>query len=75
MACPIWRYPLGSGGKRVMGASHLPSAISAAIISRIKSRRSVSGEDMPVMLHSLDLFASVIHWLINDIGVSENDLV
>src|SRR5215470_11915941 len=38
---PRWRYPFGSGGKRVTTSEALPSRTSAATISRMKSRRSV----------------------------------
>src|ERR1700759_3057141 len=37
---PRWRYPFGSGGKRVTTSETLPSRTSAATISRMKSRRS-----------------------------------
>src|SRR6201986_2990385 len=37
---PRWRYPFGSGGKRVTPSETLPSRTSAATISRMKSRRS-----------------------------------
>src|ERR1051325_784184 len=39
-ACPMCRYPLGSGGKRVTMCECLPSRKSAATISRMKSNRS-----------------------------------
>jgi hypothetical protein len=35
----MWRYPLGSGGKRVTTSETLPSRTSAATISRMKSLR------------------------------------
>src|SRR5215213_294796 len=38
--CPMWRYPFGSGGKRVTTCETLPLRTSAATISRIKSLRS-----------------------------------
>ena len=37
---PMWRYPFGSGGKRVTTSETLPSRTSAATISRMKSLRS-----------------------------------
>src|SRR5215213_2230992 len=37
---PMWRYPFGSGGKRVTTAETRPSRTSAATISRMKSLRS-----------------------------------
>src|ERR1700680_385456 len=37
---PMWRYPFGSGGKRVTTSETLPSRTSAAPISRVKSARS-----------------------------------
>jgi hypothetical protein len=37
---PRWRYPFGSGGKRVTTSETLPSRTSAATISPMKSRRS-----------------------------------
>src|SRR5919197_1017330 len=37
---PMWRYPFGSGGKRVTTVETLPSRRSAATISRMKSLRS-----------------------------------
>src|ERR1700749_289594 len=37
---PRWRYPFGSGGKRVTTAETLPSRTSAATVSWMKSRRS-----------------------------------
>src|SRR5436189_3989102 len=37
---PMWRYPFGSGGKRVTTSATLPSRTSAATISRMKSLRS-----------------------------------
>src|SRR3954467_15156290 len=37
---PMWRYPFGSGGKRVTTSETLPSRTSAAPISRMKSVRS-----------------------------------
>src|SRR5215813_5185703 len=37
---PRWRYPFGSGGKRVTTSETLPSRTSAATISRMRSRRS-----------------------------------
>ena len=40
LAWPRWRYPFGSGGKRVTTSETLPSRTSAATISRMKSRRS-----------------------------------
>src|SRR5450756_85072 len=42
-AWPMWRYPFGSGGKRVTTVWCRPSRRSAATISRMKSPRS--GED------------------------------
>src|ERR1700693_2174700 len=36
---PMWRYPFGSGGKRVTTSETLPSRTSAATISRMKSLR------------------------------------
>src|SRR2546423_6034851 len=36
----MWRYPFGSGGKRVTTSETLPSRTSAATISRMKSLRS-----------------------------------
>jgi hypothetical protein len=33
----MWRYPFGSGGKRVTTSETLPSRTSAATISRMKS--------------------------------------
>jgi hypothetical protein len=35
----MWRYPFGSGGKRVTTSETLPSRTSAATISRMKSLR------------------------------------
>src|SRR4051794_19506691 len=37
---PMWRYPFGSGGKRVTTSETLPSRTSAATISRMKSLRT-----------------------------------
>src|SRR5581483_569720 len=37
---PMWRYPFGSGGKRVTTSETRPSRTSAATISRMKSLRS-----------------------------------
>src|ERR1051326_1646702 len=34
---PMWRYPFGSGGKRVTTSETLPSRTSAATTSRMKS--------------------------------------
>src|SRR5665647_2349620 len=44
----MWRYPFGSGGKRVTTVWRRPSRRSAATISRMKSPRS--GEDGVWML-------------------------
>jgi hypothetical protein len=50
-ACPMCRYPFGSGGKRVATRpACLPDALSATTISRMKSSLApasgVVGEDM-----------------------------
>src|SRR5215211_2063586 len=37
---PMWRYPFGSGGKRVTTSETLPARTSPATISRMKSLRS-----------------------------------
>src|SRR5262249_53239437 len=37
---PMWRYPFGSGGKRVTTSDTLPSRTSPATMSRMKSLRS-----------------------------------
>ena len=37
LACPMCRYPLGSGGNRVTTRPVFPAATSAATISRMKS--------------------------------------
>src|SRR5678815_2281260 len=45
LAWPMWRYPFGSGGKRVATRpACLPLALSALTISRMKSRRSLTVE-------------------------------
>src|SRR5262249_60936003 len=56
-ALPIWRYPFGSGGKRVTTSETLPSRTSAATISRMKSRRS--GEAGVLALTRLSLVISI----------------
>ena len=42
LACPMCRYPLGSGGKRVCTVSYTPSARSLSIICSIKLREVFS---------------------------------
>src|SRR3954447_24038722 len=42
LAWPMWRYPFGSGGKRVTTSFTRPARTSAATISRMKSLRSVA---------------------------------
>src|SRR6516164_2910902 len=54
---PRWRYPFGSGGKRVTTSETLPSRTSAATISRMKSRRS--GEAGVRALARLSLVISI----------------
>ena len=50
LACPICRYPFGSGGKRVTTSVYLPSARSLSISCSIKFFETVASPSMDVLL-------------------------
>src|SRR5262245_38091668 len=55
LGCPMCRYPLGSGGKRVTASVTRPSRTSAATMSRMKSLRSgVAGLSALTLLVRID---------------------
>src|SRR6185437_7860982 len=58
LACPIWRYPFGSGGNRVTTALARPASRSALTMSRMKSRPiSAPAASPDVMPYGLFLIA------------------
>src|SRR5947208_783428 len=59
----MWRYPFGSGGKRVTTSETLPSRTSAATISRMKSLRSGVAGLWPVTPLLLIVSKRLVHYL------------